>query len=74
LFPTSSHAFGVLEAIELSRALDTLPEEFIVYGIEGSCFEEGAEMSEKVEAAANLVVEQILREVVSGSRLMADSA
>ncbi|MCK5634902.1 MAG: hydrogenase maturation protease, partial [Anaerolineales bacterium] len=74
LFHTSSHAFGVLEAIELSRALDTLPEELIVYGIEGSCFEEGAKLSEKIVAAANLVVEQILREVAIGSKLKADSA
>ncbi len=74
LFHTSSHAFGVLEAIELSRALDTLPEELIVYGIEGSCFEEGAKLSEKIVAAANLVVEQILRDVAFGSKLKADSA
>ncbi len=63
LFHTSSHAFGVLEAIELSRALDTLPKELIVYGVEGGCFEEGAELSEKIETAANLVVEQILDEI-----------
>jgi hydrogenase maturation protease len=63
LFHTSSHAFGVLEAIELSRALDTLPEELIVYGVEGVCFDKGAGLSEEIEAAAKLVVEQILREV-----------
>ncbi len=63
LFHTSSHAFGVVEAIELSRALDTLPEELIVYGVEGVCFDEGAELSEEIEAAANLVVAQILIEI-----------
>jgi hydrogenase maturation protease len=62
-FQTSSHAFGVLDAIELSRALDTLPEELIVYGIEGVCFDEGAGLSEEIEAAADLVVEQILNEI-----------
>ncbi len=74
LFHTSSHAFGVLDAIELSRALDTLPEELIVYGVEGSCFEEGAELSEEIEAAAKLVVEQILRDVAIGFKLKVDSA
>ena len=60
---TSSHGFGVLEAIELSRALEKLPEELIVYGVEGVCFDKGAELSEAIEAAANLVVEQILIEI-----------
>jgi len=60
---TSSHGFGVLDAIELSRALAKLPEELIVYGVEGVCFDEGAELSEEIEAAANLVVEQILDEI-----------
>ncbi len=73
LFHTSSHAFGVLDAIELSRALDTLPEEFIVYGVEGSSFEEGAELSEEIEAAADLVVGEVLREVKIGSKFKVDS-
>ena len=60
---TSSHGFGVLDAIGLSRALEKLPEELIVYGVEGVCFDEGAELSEEIEAAANLVVEQILDEI-----------
>jgi hydrogenase maturation protease len=59
----SSHGFGVLDAIELSRALEKLPEELIVYGVEGICFDEGAELSEEIEAAANLVVEQIRDEI-----------
>jgi hydrogenase maturation protease len=74
LFHTSSHAFGVLDAIELSRALDTLPEELIVYGVEGSCFDEGAELSEEIKAATEDVITQILRDVAIDSRIETDSA
>ncbi len=74
LFHTSSHGFSVLDAIELSRALDTLPEQLIVYGIEGRCFEEGAELSEKIVAAADLVIEQILDEVGDFTKAVMDHA
>lgn len=55
------------------RALGKLPEEIILYGIEGSCFNEGKQLSEKIEAAANLVIEQNIREVVFDSGPKADS-
>ncbi len=42
---SSSHAIGPAEAIELSRALGTLPARVIVYGIEGAEFEAGAALS-----------------------------
>lgn len=35
-FHYSTHAFGVAEAIELSRALNQMPRRLIVYGIEGN--------------------------------------
>src|SRR5574341_1004248 len=37
-FHYSTHAFGVAEAIELSRTLNQLPSRFIVYCIEVKCF------------------------------------
>ena len=33
-FASSSHAFGLAEAVELSRALGTLPSQCVIYGVE----------------------------------------
>ena len=44
-FHYSTHAFGIAEAIELARALKQLPQNLIVYGIEGKCFEAGIGLS-----------------------------
>ncbi|MCB1484954.1 MAG: hydrogenase maturation protease [Hyphomicrobiaceae bacterium] len=48
----SSHGLGVAAAIELARVLGYLPADCIVYAIEGSCFEPGAEISPSVRDAA----------------------
>jgi hydrogenase maturation protease len=48
LFRSSSHTFGVSEAIELGRTLDTLPGVLMLYGIEGSSFEPGRGLSDVV--------------------------
>ncbi len=61
----SSHAFGVQEAIELSRSLGQLPSRLIVYGIEGRTFETGATMSEPVRRSAEVVVKRISEELRS---------
>ncbi|MCX6136861.1 MAG: hydrogenase maturation protease [Ignavibacteriales bacterium] len=60
LFHLSSHAFGLAEAIEMSRALNVLPEQMIVYGIEGECFEPGIGLSAAVNAAVDEIVEEVL--------------
>lgn len=62
-FHYSTHAFGVAEAVELARALNQLPEYFIVYGIEGKCFKTGVGLSPEVEKAAQEVVIQIQRDI-----------
>jgi hydrogenase maturation protease len=62
LFQDSTHAFGLPEAVELSRALDRLPRNLIIYGIQGKSFETGAPLSEEVEKAVREVVERILEE------------
>ncbi len=49
LFYYSTHAFGVAEAIETARALKRLPSEIHIYGIEGSNFAMGSEISEIVK-------------------------
>ncbi|HWP48455.1 MAG TPA: hydrogenase maturation protease [Candidatus Limnocylindrales bacterium] len=62
-FHHSTHALGIPEAIELARALHQLPTYLIVYGIEGKNFTAGLGFSSEVEAAAQEVVKQVLREI-----------
>ena len=59
----STHAFGVVQAIELAKTFNTLPQSLIFYGIEGSSFEMGAEISPKVIEAAENVIKSILEEI-----------
>ncbi len=58
-FRYSTHSFGVVEAIELARTLGQLPQELIVYGIEGENFEAGVGLSPEVERAVHKVLQQI---------------
>jgi hydrogenase maturation protease len=61
-FRTSSHAFGVGEAVELARALNQLPPHLIIYGIEGANFGPGVELSAVVLRSAAEVCERLLSE------------
>ncbi len=63
LFRSSTHAFGVGEAIELGRALGRLPARVIVYGIEGAAFEAGEGLSEPVAAAVEQAAAAVLADV-----------
>ena len=49
---TSSHSFGVFEAIALSESLGTLPENIELIGIVGENFCHGEQLSAEVEHAA----------------------
>jgi hydrogenase maturation protease len=62
---SSTHHFGLPEAIELARTLRRLPERLVVYGIEGANFETGEALSPEVEAAVAPVAEAIRREVLA---------
>jgi len=62
VFQSSTHAFGLHDAIELARALHRLPRQIIIYGIVGKCFETGSGLSGEVEIAARQVAERILKE------------
>jgi hydrogenase maturation protease len=62
-FRSSTHAFGVGDAVELARTLDRLPRRVVVYGIEGASFAAGAPLSEPVEAAVGAVVEALERDL-----------
>jgi hydrogenase maturation protease len=66
----STHAFGVAAAIELGRALGMLPRRLLLYGIEGACFDVGAEMTPRVRRAADRLAAQIAHEA-AGERLRA---
>jgi len=59
----STHAFGLAEAVELSRSLGTLPPKVIVFAIEGQTFEHGAPLSPEVERGVMETVNQIEAEV-----------
>ena len=62
-FRHSSHQFGVAEAVEMARALDRLPTDLIVYGIEGANFNLGAKLSPDVELGVFNVVERIKSDI-----------
>jgi hydrogenase maturation protease len=59
----STHAFGVLQAIELAKTLNTLPTKLIIYGIEGDSFELRTEITPEIKEAAENVIELILEEI-----------
>lgn len=61
VFPCSTHAFGVREAVELARAMNRLPQTLLIYGIEGQQFSFGAPLSPKVERAVGSVAQQLLK-------------
>jgi hydrogenase maturation protease len=48
---SSTHAFGVAEAVELARVLDRLPARLDVYAIEGTDFTAGPGLTEPVARA-----------------------
>ena len=60
---SSTHAFGVAEAIELARALDQLPQHIVIYAVEGEHFAAGERLSPQVERALGEVVERVAGEV-----------
>jgi hydrogenase maturation protease len=60
---SSTHALGVADAVELARVLGRLPARTVVYGIEGSSFDAGAEVTQAVSEAAVQVADAILEEV-----------
>ena len=64
LFPCSTHAFGVADAIEIARALHQLPPTMIVYGIEGVSFDEVRGLTIEVQSAVDAVCARILEEVL----------
>ena len=60
VFRSSTHAFGVSEAIELARVLGKLPHSVVVYGIEGGEFFAGDGLSAPVEAGVDAASNAVL--------------
>ena len=58
-FRSSTHSFGLAEAIEMGRALDNLPRSLVVYGIEGRNFTPGVDMSRRVRSAVAVVSQRV---------------
>lgn len=64
----SSHAIGAAAAIELARALDSLPARVVFYGVEGSDFALGAALSPPVAEALDPLVRAVRGEIGAHSR------
>ena len=62
-FHYSTHAFGVAEAIELARTLKQLPQNLIVYGIEGKRFDAGIGLSWEAEKAVEEVMMRVKQDI-----------
>jgi hydrogenase maturation protease len=56
---SSTHAFGVADAVELARALDRLPARLDVYAIEGASFAAGERLSPAVERAVAELADEL---------------
>lgn len=65
VFRFSSHAFGLADAVELARKMGSLPDEMVIYGIEGRDFGSGQGLTTEVAQAAEETVEIILQEIGS---------
>jgi hydrogenase maturation protease len=60
-FHSSSHTFGLDEAVSLARALGTLPDTLVAYGIEAARLDYGRRLSPAVRAAADRVCARLSR-------------
>ena len=60
LFKGSTHALGLADAVELSRALGTLPARVLVFGVEVRDVNTGIGLSPEVEQALPGLVEEVL--------------
>jgi hydrogenase maturation protease len=62
LFNTSTHAFGLADAVELSRSLGTLPQHVLVFGIEAGNLALGVGLSPEVEVVLPRLMNEVLVE------------
>ena len=63
LFRFSSHTFSIVDAIGFSHILNQLPNELIVFGVEGKNYGSGQGMSSECKQAAFEVIRRVLEEM-----------
>lgn len=71
---SSTHAFGVAEAIELARAMQDLPPHLVVYGVAGLDFSAGTELSPEVAQIVPQVARLILQEILGSHATKSSSS
>jgi len=71
LFATSSHSFGLAQAVAIGLALDELPASVTLYGIQAGNFKMGTEMTPGVQKAIQETIAAIRCEL-AGMTLAAD--
>jgi hydrogenase maturation protease len=59
----STHSINIPEIIALAKNLDSLPEELIIYGVEGKDFSIGTELSREVRKASAAVADYIIKDM-----------
>ncbi len=59
----SAHDIGLLEVLELARALDQSPPQVVIFGIQPKEISWGTELSPEVQASIPKVTELILKEI-----------
>ena len=62
----STHAMGIVDALELGRALGRAPRRLVVIGVEGASFGTGEEMTPEVARAIDAVVDCVVTELERG--------
>lgn len=62
---SSTHAFGVAEAVALAWTLRQFPPRLVVYGIEGKNFAPGVELSPEVAHSVEELVARVRQEVAN---------
>ncbi len=67
IFPCSTHAFGVREAVELARAMNALPRTLLIYGVEAKQFVSGAPPSPEVERSVASVANELMMRLTEPS-------
>jgi hydrogenase maturation protease len=70
IFRLSTHSLCIAEAVELSRALNQLPAELILFGIEGKNFGQGQGLSLQCEQSALKVIRRVLIEIQKSIRIL----
>jgi len=63
----STHGFGLAAAVNLARAMGTLPEQVVVYAVEAETLDHGAPLSPAVEAAAVTVADRVGDELTAAT-------